>query len=499
MSKCDIRIEFDRQDRTFSGGEAVTGRVYVRVNEAVKSKGISLIHQWRTHGRGNVTSGPKDTVELEAARSYSAGEKHEFPFSLTASTHPITYRGKLINVDHYVLVQMDVPWAFNPKAEEEYLLKPGEPPEGFVGSRGEPITLKENAAVSSDVGKVFLFILLGIILAAVAVFAIFLLPIILLLAGFVWFRSKALANRLGEVKLSIPYVVVAPGEQWTARVEFQPRKQFRINSIGLTLLAKEVATSGSGTNSTTHRHTILEQKSVVRANEMLTPGEFVSEDITFAFPATDAYSLDLSDNKLQWTAEVRIDIPAFPDWAKSQPLQVVPATFLKNVTDAPAPKDFVDNDTTYSSESVSFSPPKLSPAPNESAYPDDMSVAADEDLSSDLLSVVASLNAAPRHGSERGDIIANLSGQIFDATIIIDRVTSLMGSMASDPRYEYGKSVTGSIQGTNQLVQVLTPESQNDQIDDLRRGDVWQTQIVIMDFDSLYSRINARQVDENAT
>jgi len=499
MSKCDIRIEFDREDRTFSGGEAVTGRVYVRVNEAVKSKGISLIHQWRTHGRGNVTSGPKETIQLEAARSYSTGEEHEFPFSLTASTHPITYRGTLINVDHYVLVQMDVPWAFNPKAEEEYLLKPGDPPAGFVGSRGVPITLKENAAVSSDVGKVFLFILLGIILAAVAVFAIFLLPIILLVAGFFWFRSKALANRLGEVKISIPHVVVAPGEQWTTRVQFQPRKQFRINSIGLTLLGKEVATSGSGTKSTTHRHTILEQKSTVRSNEMLTPGEMVSEDFTLAFPATEAYSLDLSDNKIQWTAEVRIDIPAFPDWSKTQPLQVVPATFLRNVTEATTPNISADNTTSFPAAPASFTPPQLAAAPEESDYIDDTADAASENFSSDLLSLVASLNAAPRHGSERGDIVANVSGQIFDAEIVIDRVTSLMGSMASDPRYEYGKSVTGSIQGTNQLVQVLTPESQNDQIDDLRRGDVWQTQIVIMDFDSLYSRINARQVDENAT
>ena len=95
-------------------------------------------------------------------------------------------------------------------------------------------------------------------------------------------------------------------------------------------------------------------------------------------------------------------------------------------------------------------------------------------------------------------MVAAISGQIFDATIVIDRVTSLMGSMSSDPRYEYGKSVTGTIQGTNQSIQVLTPESQNDQIDDLRRGDVWQTEIVIMDFDSLYNRINSRQVDENA-
>ena len=348
MSKCDIRIEFDRKDRTYSGAEAITGHVHIRVNEAVKSKGISLTHQWRTHGRGNVTSGPKETIELEAARSYSQGEEHEFPFSITGATHPVTYHGTLVNVDHYLSVQMDVPWAFNPKAEEEYLLKPGEPPEGFVGSRGTPITLKQTAATSSVVGKVILFIILAGVLAAVAVFAIFLLPIILLVAGFFWFRSKALANRLGEVKLLIPYVVVAPGEQWTAQVQFQPRKQFRINRIGLTLLGRELATSGSGTKSTTHKHTILEQKTAVRSNDVLTAGELVSEEFTFAFPATDAFSLDLSDNKIQWTAEVRIDIPSFPDWSKTQPLQVVPATFLKNVTDAPTLKPSADIGTAFS-------------------------------------------------------------------------------------------------------------------------------------------------------
>ena len=498
MSKCDIRIEFDRKDRTYLGGEAITGRVHIRVNEAVKSKGISLTHQWRTHGRGNVTLGPKEKTELEAARSYSPGEEHRLPFSIPSSTHPVTYHGTLINVDHYVSVQMDVPWAFNPKAEEEYLLTPGEPPQGFAGRRDVPITLQQTPAASPVVGKVILFIFLGVILAVVAAFAIFLLPIILIVAGFFWFRSKALKNRLGEVQLSIPYIVVAPNEQWTARIQFQPRKQFRINSISLTLLGRELATSGSGTKSTTHRHTILEQKFAVRTSEVLTTGEQVSEEFTFAFPATHAYSLDLSDNKIQWTAEVRIDIPAFPDWSKSQPLQVVPATFLKNVTDAPTPKSPSDNASSFSPPPVSFAPPKFAVAPTEFDYLGDTEDAANEDMSSDLLALVASLNAASRHGSERGDIVANASGQIFDAAIIIDRVTSLMGSMTSDPRYEFGKSVTGTIEGTNQAVQIMTPESQNDEIDDLRRGDLWQTQIAITDFDSLYNRINARQVDKNA-
>lgn len=499
MSKCDIRIEFDKKDRTYSGGEAITGRVHIRVNEAVTSNGISLWHQWRTHGRGNVTSGPKGKTEIEAGRSYSPGEEHELPFSIAASTHPVTYHGTLINVDHYVSVKMDVPWAFNPKAEEEYLLKPGEPPEGFAGRRDAPIMLQQTTAVSLVVGKVILFIFLAVILAVVGAFATCLLPIILIVAGFFWFRSKALKNRLGEVQLSIPRIVVAPGEQWTARLQFQPRKLFRINGISLTLLGRELATSGSGTDSTTHMHTIMEQKSAVRSNEVLTAGELVSEEFTFAFPATDAYSLELSDNKVQWTAEVRIDIPAFPDWSKSQPLQVVPATFLRNVTDTPTPKSSTDDTIPFSPAPVSFLPPKQAVAPSESEWIDDTANAESCDMASGLPGLVASLNAAPRHGGERGDIVANAAGQNLDATIVVDRVTSLMGSMTSDPRYEYGKSVTGTIHGTNQAIQVMTPESRNDTIDDLRRGDVWQTQIAITDFDSLYNRINARQVDENAS
>ena len=48
MSKCDLQIEFDRKDRKYSSGETVTGRVYIRVNESVKSTGITSTHQWQT-------------------------------------------------------------------------------------------------------------------------------------------------------------------------------------------------------------------------------------------------------------------------------------------------------------------------------------------------------------------------------------------------------------------------------------------------------------------
>lgn len=499
MSKCDLRIEFDRKDRTYSGGETVTGRVCIRVNESVTSNGITLTHQWRTHGRGNVTSGPKETVELETARSYAPGEEHEISFSLRSPEHPVTYHGNMINVDHYVSVEINVPWAFNPKAEEDYVLLPGEPPAHFVGNRNEIIALTPAAGKSSVIGKVILGIIVAALLMVVAAFAIFLLPIVLIIAGFIWFRRKALAGRLGEVTLSMPHVVVAPGEHWTARIQFQPRKQFRINNIGLTLLGKESATSGSGTKATTHTHKVLEQKLVVRANDMLTAGELVSEEFTFAFPATDAFSLELSDNKIQWTAAVRIDIPAFPDWSKTQPLQVVPESFLTNLTDTP-PVTSSDSNASFMGKPNSSLAPQVSASESPEIYEEDeLPQSPAHEMSSDLLQLVASMNAAPRHGNARFDIVRNATNQIFDAAILIDRVTSLMGAAVSDPRYEYGKSVTGTIDGTDQAIQINTLESQNNEIDDLRRGDVWQTQITLIDWDSLYNRINARQIDENAS
>lgn len=503
MSKCDIRIEFDRKDRIYSGGETVTGHVFIRVNESVTSNGITLTHQWRTHGRGNVTSGPKEKTALEAAGSYSPGEEYDFPFSLPAPTHPVTYHGTMINVDHYVSVQVDVPWAFNPKAEEDYILVAGEPPSHFVGSRKDIIVApKAEPAASSIIGKIILTILVGGLLIVVSAFAFFLLPVILLIAGFVWFRSKALASRLGEVQFSIPRVITSPGEPWTARVRFQPRKQFRINSIGLTLLGKESATSGSGTSSTTHTHKVLEQNFVVRANDMLTPGEVVSEEFTFAFPDTDAFSLDVADNKIQWTATLRIDIPAFPDWSKTQALQVVPPAFLKNLAD----ESSVNTNTAQ--QKSTFQPPAAATQAttriDERSDPD----ATDGNepsapiqpgsRASGFLQIVNAVMAAPRHGNERSDLILNASGTAFDAVVIVDRVISSMGTLNSDPRYEYGKSITGTVQGTDQTIQVITPETLNDQNDDLRRGDVWHVQITLLNWDSLYNRINARQVDENS-
>ena len=76
-----------------------------------------------------------------------------------------------------------------------------------------------------------------------------LVPIGLIIVAIVWMVGRAVASRLGEVQLEIPLVIVAPGENWPVRIQFRPRKQFRINGVYVTLSGKESAKSGSGTQS----------------------------------------------------------------------------------------------------------------------------------------------------------------------------------------------------------------------------------------------------------
>ena len=90
MSKCDITIEFDRSDATYHGGETVSGTAQVTVNKNLTSRGITLSHFWKTHGRGNTDTGEIHEKILATDAQLVAGETFSFPFSFETKLEPIT-------------------------------------------------------------------------------------------------------------------------------------------------------------------------------------------------------------------------------------------------------------------------------------------------------------------------------------------------------------------------------------------------------------------------
>src|SRR5262245_10620623 len=124
MTKCDVTIHVDKADRSFVPGERIRGHVTVTTDQQVRCDALTVMLQWRTHGRGNRANGPESTVKLHEGE-WGGGEQHAYAFEFIAPSGPCSYHGTHVNVDHYLEARVDLPWAVDPKATAEVLLTPG--------------------------------------------------------------------------------------------------------------------------------------------------------------------------------------------------------------------------------------------------------------------------------------------------------------------------------------------------------------------------------------
>ncbi len=489
MSRCDISIRYDQPDRTYRGGDTVSGEIHVQVNKDTTSNGIQLTHYWKTHGYGNTDSGG-DQIEMLAEDSeLRAGEDLSFPFSFVAECQPLTYRGHHINIDHYVKVAVDVPWAIDPKCEEEFILLPGKRPPEVTGQRDEIVvfTSKSRQLPPGCLKALYVFL---------AVTFFWLTPIVLLVLGVRWAKKKMLASRLGEVKLQTPHRVVGVGEDWPLELQFTPKKNLQINAIEVKIRCRESATSGSGTNATVQHHTVHEKIHVLELAGELTAGELFDQRYSVPFPEIGAHSLNEGSNKIEWTAEVRVDIVAFPDWKSKQTVQVLPAEFLDEIA---AEGDHPDS-VQQSAPAVESPTTAAAPTPTAPATPDVADVPVVPEIeqpvttsapSPEVLDLIQQISAADRFGSEREDLIATWSHRELDVVVNVDRVTTTFGSTVDDA-YQNGQTIQGTVAETDQAIEVLTRSTGS--LEDLSRGDQWLSRVMFSKWDSLYNRLVALEV-----
>jgi hypothetical protein len=73
---------------------------------------------------------------------------------------------------------------------------------------------------------------------------------------------------------------------------------------------------------------VFEEVHILHPAGTLIRGKAVYQRADIQLPPNDAFSFEASDNKIEWWAEVRIDIPRFPDWSQKQKLQMAPQEFL---------------------------------------------------------------------------------------------------------------------------------------------------------------------------
>jgi len=250
-----LRIEFDRADRTYRVGETVTGKVLIGSPRGDQCKAVRLRRFWRTHGKGNVDKGEPTVTRLHHG-PLSTEHLHEFEFEFSAPPGPFTYHGTFLNVDHYVEVQVDLPWTRDPKRMEEFVLLPGKPlaPPPSLLETGEHPVEELVPGCSAAIGSI------AVVVGLIALAGVGAMGLLFILAGGVFFLPwlKTVAEkRLGKASAYLTSLVVDPGGEAEVKVKLFPRKPTRINRAVFELQAKEVCVAGSGSSRRTHHHQIF--------------------------------------------------------------------------------------------------------------------------------------------------------------------------------------------------------------------------------------------------
>ena len=349
MSSCELSVRLNGQARDVAGGGDVTGTVTVTAGGPTEPANLHVRQLWRAHGRGNT----HETVveeRVEVLPRLVPGAPYEVPFRFRAPDMPVTYHGHLINVDHYVHARIDKPWARDVVAEADYLVAPG-PASAEAYRLGKAAGAKEGTAKTPGCLKVIGWVLLPLILVLLIGLALMLIPILIVAGIAVLVRRSLAEKRLGRVtaELSAPTLeepgaaaraggriakllghakgrtyVAAPGETVTVALRFIPPVDVTLTGATVEVAATEAATSGSGTDATTHREVLWARTVTLLEARTLMRGVPVDATAPVELPWVGAYSLDVPSNKLAWTAKFRVDIPGWPDWVHEDEIRVIP-------------------------------------------------------------------------------------------------------------------------------------------------------------------------------
>jgi len=492
MSKCDIVVEFDKDGRTFHAGEIISGKVYVTPNKDVSCDGVLIEIGWSTHGRGNKDSASIDALEYDG-KQFLADQTIAYEFRFESPSWPLTYHGHYLNVDHYLRVRLDVPWALDPKAREEYILLPGP----ACAPIGEIYGVTETGEPGKTMGCA---LTVAAVIAVVSIFFGF-LPVIIIawiatgVLGFKVFRNSLASKLLGEAVFKLARHRAAPGELLPVSIEFSPARPFRLNGITASIKGVEEVVSGSGTNRSTHTKTICEEHCLLSEAAQLSSGsQVVSGDILI--PQTDAWTFHADDNKLTWRVTLRVEIPNWPDWVASAELELIPSgddpiELPETPVAQPAPAAAIPI------ADLAESPPPipLAPTPVQQDQPPTPSEGASDGpvYAEDLEAIVN----ADRSGSARDDLIGRACERTYDLVATIKSMSwTLDFSML--PEYRNGRTIIAGVEDADEAeIAIHFPEESNDEINALPTGTTMRLTVRPRGFNKFYNRMETMAEKRN--
>lgn len=305
MSHCTLTIELVNGKDYYGPGDEVELIVRVEARKAFNCNRLSAQLGFETHGRGNRDSKWFSALTLHAG-TIDEGVT-EYPCVLIvppiSSRTPASYVGHYITLDWFVRARADVSWAFDPT--EQMLIEIdaiGQPPP-FEPPAQPPVRSVKLRGLNPG-----FFILAALFAAAAAYFFTNgkgpLIPALLLVpAAFIvttLLRDRSAVKRLGRVGFGLWPKAPSPGSHVRAYVALEPPRSIDLEAVRVLIRAEEKATSGSGTNETTHTHELESVREVLLERASLEGMELWEAEADFEIPGGAPMSFSTGDNKVVW-------------------------------------------------------------------------------------------------------------------------------------------------------------------------------------------------------
>lgn len=363
MGRYDLRIVFDRPERTYVPGERITGRIEVTVHEDCECKGLWVYCEWKASSGGIGDAGNAGQQKLFAG-TWRAGQHAAYPFEFVAPPGPLTYDGQMFAIRWSISASALV-GLINPAVEERFRLVAGKPPEEAQLDQGRPAPQPYRQAAKVEEGssgrglKAVLSVaalvvgvpalilgLLEVLPWFVPIRVPFPLPRITplgappfaalvvgaILTSLGWrgvkrsLRPAVAEAKLGPLELELSSAVARPGDTITCTVLFQPRTNIDLAEAAAKLVATEhVVVRGQGDDPDRHDHQVVsESHATLSPARTLTPGENVLLQANLSLPTEAPYSFVGSYNKLLWTVHLELKLRGWPDWVSDLPFTVRP-------------------------------------------------------------------------------------------------------------------------------------------------------------------------------
>jgi hypothetical protein len=336
LASCDLNIILDDDNNSYKIGGTIRGRVSVVLDKPCKCKAVVIQLAWQTRGSGSEDQHTVSQLSLFDGELL-AGE-HQFEFEFKVENQPLSYHGKLINIDWQLKASADIPWALDLKAMKEIVIERDRAVVA-LSSDHQRINLDESEAKEGSLAwfavemrtgfEVFVYILVALFfilwLSEYAIWAIAISIVVLVvgaLLAFLHFKPQIAQTKLGKVNVEIEEVVYRAGDKLTVDLSFSANKTIKINCITTRLVVLETAVKFGLKNTPTEQYqkVAAEQRQVLQ--QTFTSDKAFRQSVELLLPDDAMHNFNYQYNKLAWSVELDIDIAGWPSWQKSLPIVV---------------------------------------------------------------------------------------------------------------------------------------------------------------------------------